>query len=101
MDFAAYAAAISEGQCPRGHGALEVRDELGWCAGCRLGYRVRVSTPADSWMGPIIVDEVVILEASVPVGELAVDTVRLTRGDPSSSIPLRVPERVLPSASIE
>lgn len=80
MDFDAYAAAVSEGQCPRGHGPLEVRDDLGWCADCRLGYRFRVALDDEKWMGPVVVDEVVVLEPKVPVGLLAGDTVRLTRG---------------------
>jgi hypothetical protein len=38
------AALISEGMCPKGHGALRRRGEFGACAVCRRGYRLLRAT---------------------------------------------------------
>lgn len=65
MDFAIYAAAVSEGQCPRGHGELERRDDLGWCEGCRTGYRMRTAREDEQWMGAQVVEEFYAIELDI------------------------------------
>lgn len=34
-------AQVLEGQCPDGHGALERRDDHGWCDDCKMGWSIR------------------------------------------------------------
>lgn len=67
MDFHAFAAAVSEGQCPRGHGELERRDAYGWCETCRIGYRMRTATEAEQWMGPQVVEEIFAFELDIDI----------------------------------
>lgn len=34
-------AVVIEGQCPNGHGALERKDDHGWCGECGMGWSIR------------------------------------------------------------
>lgn len=63
MNFLEAADEIRAGRCPHCAEPFLPRDGWGWCSPCRLEWRVRTPTPAETWAGPLIIDNRVEIRA--------------------------------------